>query len=159
MRKNPKLIQHDSVTKLSIMKRHLKVLKLRLQGLTTRAIGDKLGVSAMTISRDLKELMQDLAKAELTEAKELQTLELARLDSLLEPIWEKATSGSTTHINAALKIIAERSKLLGFGAPKLQVKLIVEREVEVLMNVLETELPAELYLKILAKLGKVEIKN
>jgi transposase len=156
---HPKKVQESSVTTLSIMERRLKVLEYRLKGLSTRAIGEKLGVSAMTVSRDLQAAMQDLAQAELAEAKELQTLELARLDSLLQPIWQQATSGSTRHTDTALKIISERVKLLGLDTPKLKLQLALERELETLLKAIEQEVTPEQYNKILAKVAKKELVN
>lgn len=156
-RKNPKVIQERAVTKLSKTERQLKVLEQRKTGKTCREIAEALDVSAMTVSRDLQEILEDLSLEKLEDAREYQILELSRLDELQLAIWHKALKGSPTFITLCLQIISARTKLLGLDNMNVRVQLALDRELEGLLNVLEEELPEETYIRILARIGRKEI--
>ena len=47
-----------------------------------------------------------------------RTLELTRLDALQVGLWDKAVSGDEKAVNAVLRIIEQRSRLLGLDKPR-----------------------------------------
>ena len=49
-----------------------------------------------------------------------RTLELTRLDALQVGLWDKAVSGDVKAVNAVLRIIEQRSRLLGLDKPAAQ---------------------------------------
>ncbi len=49
-----------------------------------------------------------------------RTLELMRLDALQVGLWERAVTGDVKAVNAVLRIIEQRSRLLGLDKPEAQ---------------------------------------
>ena len=49
-----------------------------------------------------------------------RTLELTRLDALQVGLWDRAVSGDVKAVNAVLRIIEQRSRLLGLDKPEAQ---------------------------------------
>lgn len=50
-----------------------------------------------------------------------RTLELLRLDELQSGLWDRAVSGDVKAVNAVLRIIEQRSRLLGLDRPQIHV--------------------------------------
>lgn len=97
--------------------RRTQAINLRLAGVDYETIAAKLGYSSRSsawidIDRALK-----ANKAEEDTAKEtLREVESLRLDRLQAAVWSAATKGDTRAVDSALKIIAQRAKLLGLDA-------------------------------------------
>lgn len=112
------MAQHT--TKRNIDSRHtaLRALDMRRAGYTYEAIAEELGLTKAgawkLVQRELKELTKEPAR-------DLQKLELDRLDAMLLGIWDKASSGNLLAIDRALKIQERRARLLGLDAPDRQV--------------------------------------
>lgn len=98
--------------------REEEVLRLAKTGKGPTAIGKLLGCSKSTAHRCLARAVAKLNKSVLKEAGELQTIELARLDAVLEGLWEKGTSGDAKSATALARVIKQRCELLGLNAPK-----------------------------------------
>jgi hypothetical protein len=91
------------------------VLSMRLQGASLDAIGAAQDppVTKQAIWKMLKRALSDML-VEPFEA--LRTMELARLDELMVPIYERALAGDISAIDTVLSIQVRRSKLLGLDA-------------------------------------------
>jgi hypothetical protein len=64
-------------------------------------------------------------------AEQVRTLELERLDAMLEAVWRAALSGDLKAIDAVLKLMDRRSRYLGLDAPQridieAKVRLVAE---------------------------------
>lgn len=93
--------------------RRLKVAELVEAGWTTRQIAEATGTSHVTAAEDVKAVAKALSEQHERDAERLRTLELARLDTLQEAVWEKATQGDLAAIEAVTLIMARRAALLG----------------------------------------------
>ena len=97
--------------------RRTQAINLRLAGVDYETIAAKLGYASraaawIDIDRALK-----ANKAEEDTAKEtLREVDSLRLDRLQAAVWSAATKGDTRAVDSALKIIAQRAKLLGLDA-------------------------------------------
>jgi hypothetical protein len=49
---------------------------------------------------------------------EYRTLEVQRLDALKAGLWERATSGDVKAVLAVLRVVQQRSRLLGLDKPE-----------------------------------------
>jgi hypothetical protein len=90
-------------------------LEARKAGATYEAIARKVGYKGISsaeyaVKTALKRMIQEPAE-------EVRQMELARLDSMLLGLWEKATRGDYQAIDRALKIMARRAAYLGLDAP------------------------------------------
>lgn len=94
--------------------RQKMALQLRLGGASYPEIGEKLGHSQSTVYNDVQKALRDIPR---TEADQLRTEELARLDRLQRAVWAQALEGKVTYVDRALKIIDRRARLLGLDAP------------------------------------------
>lgn len=113
----------DKIT-ITAQERRLQALELRKQGKSYRAIGAALGVDHKTALTDVRTALQRLLEQERESVDELRTIELERLDALLDALWVNATNerfrGQTRAVEMALKVMERRAKLLGLDAPTRQ---------------------------------------
>lgn len=85
------------------------LLRRRKSGASWATIADAVGLSPSLCA----ELVADALLADPGVPAEIDTrLDLARLDSLLVPVWRSATRGDTKSVDQALKILARRGELL-----------------------------------------------
>jgi hypothetical protein len=89
------------------------VMKLRLEGLTHREIGNRMGFSEVRAFRICQEELDRLNAIRAETADQLQRLEVSRLDMLLRAVWAKAKEGDFRAIDRVLSIMERRAKLLG----------------------------------------------
>ena len=110
----------ESALELSLLERRAQAVALRRDGHSFDEIGLLLHVSAQTAAQYVQTHLLELReKAELdTEA--IRDIELQRCDALLRAAWPKAKKGDTYSIQACLKVMERRSKLLGLDAPAKQ---------------------------------------
>lgn len=95
-----------------------QALQLRQAGASYRAIADKLGVSLGQAHSYVSEALAALAAENRDKTVELRQLELERLDRMMLAIWPLVVRGDLKSMNTALKIVAQRAKLLGLEAPQ-----------------------------------------
>lgn len=96
--------------------------KLRQQGLPWEEIRDKTGYASIsTVATEVKRMLQK-ASLELDKSArgEILALELARLDALQSAAWDNAMAGDIKSIDASLRIINARMKLLGLDVETVQ---------------------------------------
>jgi hypothetical protein len=110
----------SSVRLIRGREREREALALRRRGMTFAAIGAELGFTEQAAHRAVQRALAKLAEESRKEAVHLRTLELARLDALLEGVWSKAISGDVPAVGAVLKISERRAKLCGLDAPVRQ---------------------------------------
>jgi len=101
--------------------RAVQALNLRLAGASYRSIGTELHVSYQTAYTDVQRMLRETMQ-EPTD--ELRQAELARLDRLLLSLWPLATRTAMSPlgpdyraVDAALRIMERRARLLGLDAP------------------------------------------
>lgn len=91
---------------------------LRALNYTYQQIADRLNITPLQahsfVIRKLKILEKDFPMA----VKNVLYLELERLDEMQRILWNKIQKGDTTAINAAIKIMERRAKLLGLDVPE-----------------------------------------
>lgn len=91
-----------------------KALELRKAGHTWWHIAENLGVTETAASNLVSHAIAEAAAMVDEGAKRaLLALEIERLDELQRAVWTDATSGDIRAVEAALKIIQARSKVLG----------------------------------------------
>jgi hypothetical protein len=122
-----------------------QVLELRLQGYTFDVIAEHVGYASPGSAHNAykRGLMRTLQEP----SQELRDLEIARLDRLMNGVWEKALLGDVPAVNAVLKILERRAKMLGLDAPaKIQAEVTnyeggtdIDREVARLAQILAGE--------------------
>lgn len=96
------------------LEHHLKAkraLELRVQGLTWQQIADQTGYSNR--GNAYQAAMKHLKDIPREAAEEAREMELQRLDSLQNAVWRDAMTGDVKAVERALKVVQERSKLLG----------------------------------------------
>lgn len=93
-------------------------LKLRRQGLDFESIAKKLGCERSTACGYVKQALAELAEQDLENAAEVRSLELLRLDQMLNALQPAIDQGDTKSIDTALKIQDRRAKLLGLDKEK-----------------------------------------
>ena len=101
-----------------ILERQIQALELRKSGWSYRKIGEKLGVSYETARKDVEGELKILDQANEDKRNELRQLELERLDKITSALDHWLEAGSVPAINAYLKAMERRAKLLGLDAPE-----------------------------------------
>ncbi len=105
----------------------IKVLELRGQYLSFRAISAQLGIGLATAHDYFREAMTDLKAVETREALEVRIIETENLDLASAAIREKVLAGDLPAIDRWLRISIQRAALWGAPAP-------VNQNVNLLMN-------------------------
>ncbi len=82
-------------------------------GLNYRDMAEVLDCSIGTISKDVKVILQRLKEDQVTAARDCIAIEVRRLDKLLNTLWARALSGDLKTIETAMKVMEQRTKLLG----------------------------------------------
>lgn len=96
--------------------RQLHALQLRRAGLTYQAIADRLGYRSKHGAWKAVQKALDTARHDL--AHEVLQLELLRLDQLTASAYPAAITGNLHAIDAVLKIMDRRTRLLGLDRPR-----------------------------------------
>lgn len=104
--------------RINIVNRQIMALELRKSGFSYRAIAERCHVTHMQAYRDVQGELKRLDGIGLQSAGELRTMELERLDMAIRGLMPFVEAGSAIHVTALVKVIAERSKLLGLYAPE-----------------------------------------
>lgn len=96
--------------------------RLRQQGCTWEEIRDKTGYASIsTAATEVKRMLQKAAiELDKTARGEILALELSRLDALQGAAWDNAMAGDIKSIDASLRIIHARMKLLGLDVETIQ---------------------------------------
>ncbi|MEE6264885.1 hypothetical protein V2E29_04390 [Streptomyces diastatochromogenes] len=122
--------------------RRAKAIRMKIEGATYTQIADALGYASRSAAHmDVKRSLERHVVEEGLAIEAWRELELARLDTLQQAIWDKAMSGDPRAIEAALKILDRRAKLLGLdSAIKLEVLTVDALDAQI--QRLEAELNA-----------------
>ena len=87
----------------ALAKRRYDVAQMNLAGMTLREIGEKLGVNAATVCRDLEWVREEWRKAAVENIDQARAIELARLNLVERKYWEawnRSTEDKVTRIEA-----------------------------------------------------------
>jgi hypothetical protein len=94
--------------------RRQRALSLRMAGLDWQSIADKLGYASRGAACTDVDRAYKTIKTELDETVHVhRVLESARLDRLQVGVWTKALAGDVRAVDAVLRIMTRRAKLLG----------------------------------------------
>ena len=127
----PKIIERDRA-KLERNKRIEKAVKLRESGLSYQEVGEEMSVTKSTAWGYVKKALDEVQERYESSAVTVRNLEIRRLDSLLNGVWEKASKGDVGAIDRVLKIMERKSKFLGLDAPD---KAIVKSDIDQNINI------------------------
>ncbi len=93
--------------------RREQVAELRISGMTTRAIAEKVGTSHVTVVNDLKVIRAEWAESMNQSYDQHVALESARYDRTLEALWPAVSRGEIEAVNAFIRLADRRARLLG----------------------------------------------
>lgn len=96
--------------------RRLRALDLRRNGLGYAAIASELGVSLGQAHADVQAGLKRIRTESAETAEELLSLELARLDRVVELATAAAEAGDTKALGVVLRAVEVRVRLLGLDA-------------------------------------------
>ena len=103
-------------TRQAIEDRRDKIMELARAGASMRTIGEQLGVTAATVSRDWRARIAENAKHHKDTSK-LRTAEIDRIDALMMAWWNAALT-DVVALREVRALIELRSRFLGLEAPK-----------------------------------------
>jgi hypothetical protein len=105
------------------IERENKVLELRSQSYTWRAIADAVGYASG--GGALKAYMRAIKRQQQEPVEAALFMELSRLDELQSTYWEPAVQGNMRAGEFVLRIMDRRAKFLGLDAPtKIQAEVV-----------------------------------
>ncbi len=105
------------------IERENKVLELRSQSFTWRAIADAVGYASGAGA--LKAYMRAIKRQQQEPVEAALFMELTRLDELQSTYWEPAVQGNMRAGEFVLRIMDRRAKFLGLDAPtKIQAEVV-----------------------------------
>ena len=131
------------------MTRHAKSIKaeriaqafeLRKAGMSLREIAIQLGVSHETVRKDINEMTDQFIEEARVQHRSMVAMELMRLDDMTFGIWPAARMGDVKAIEAMLKIMERRAKMLGVDAQILTKNIQVQVTPEQLAEMSDDEL-------------------
>lgn len=92
-------------------------LELRRQGLTYRAIGERLGISHPAAYQHVKAALREIAEQSAETAEEIVNLELERIDRAMVGLDPKIADGDEKAVQAMVKLMDRRARYLGLDSP------------------------------------------
>ena len=95
--------------------RRAESLELYLGGHSFRQVGEKLGVSHQTASKDVHKRLGQLVDADIQEALALRSLQAARYQRLLKAVWNLAVAGDDKAYQQALQVLHKLDTLFGLA--------------------------------------------
>ena len=104
-----------SKRRLAARDRWLAALELRKKGWTFERIAEELGYAGRQAA--FKAVMDALKEAHREPADEMRSLEAARLDDLMESLWEDIGPEDVAVVDRILRIMERRARLLGLDMP------------------------------------------
>lgn len=102
-----------------LLDKRRQAVELRLAGATYQQIADRLAFANHSGAR--KAVQAGLKEAIREPAEEVLDRELARLDSMLLGLWDKARRGDVFAVDRVLKIMDRRARYLGLDQVKVEV--------------------------------------
>lgn len=131
-----------------------KILELRKQGKTVRAIAKEVRRSKSEVGRMLQEALKAV-EADQETKKEVRALQLERLDVWMQGVFKRASKGNEKAIQTALRIEERRAKLMGTDAPVEQrIKLSVLGQLNWVFDIIEKELGKDAWQRVLRRIGE-----
>lgn len=116
-------IQRSDADEILEAEKEAKIIELRRTGATWDLIARATGYS--NASGAYKAYQRALGRLVEPKIEELKHAELDRLDRLQMGIWERAKDGDIRAIDAVLRIIDRRTRILGLDAPhKIQAEVL-----------------------------------
>jgi len=110
-----------------------QALELRLAGVTFETIAQRVGYATRDGAH--KAVTAALQYTLRPPADELRAVDLERLDKLTLAIWQRAIGGDLDAIHTALRILAQRARLLGLEIPVPTIaQLQVEQDVHITVD-------------------------
>src|SRR3990172_1602421 len=100
---------------LAKRERMYAALDLRKAGRTYEEIAQALGYADRSTA--YQAVMAALKSLPAQTAEEMRKLDGERLDQLLAAVWPRAASGDPAGVDAALRILARRARLMGLDLP------------------------------------------
>ena len=94
-----------------------RIFKMRCKGWAVSDIACEMGLQPSQVSSILTNALKEYKAYTAAEADNCRQYELARLDAMLLSLQPAIDSGDVSAINAGVKLIERRCKLLGLDAP------------------------------------------
>lgn len=104
--------------KLEILERRRLVWANLKAGATYREIARVLEVSLRTVWKDVQVVQKQLQEETIQDAKYWKQLRLARLNTLLNAIWDSATKGHLGAVDRFLALDERIAKVMGLDQPE-----------------------------------------
>lgn len=145
---------YSPAEKLAIEQRREKVSANLLAGMNYREIATALDVSIGTIANDVKVMLNRWQKAQIVETEKVITLNLRRLDVLINTLWPQVQGpkASLFAIDRFLKVLDRQAKYLGLDNLNLSVEWVKEAQEKGLNpNELKEQLVAQIMAQLEAK--------
>src|SRR4051812_17420918 len=112
-------ICQTSARKIRAAERRVQALRLRLRGLSYRAIGAAVGIAPSMAFKIVAQELHALRPGQQAEADELRQLLLERCAALLLAVWPLATATppALKAVGCAVAILEREAALLGLDSP------------------------------------------
>jgi hypothetical protein len=122
--------------------RRVQAINLRLAGVDYETIASRLGYASRAAAYvDIERALAANKAKEASATATLQEVESLRLDRLQAAVWSAAVKGDIRSVDAALRIIAQRCKLLGLDAPtRSRIEVVDDDVARLLVEQLEADL-------------------
>lgn len=101
--------------------RRRKVSANLLAGLTYRQMAEALGVSVGTVATDVRLIIDRWRKEQVRDVDSWLQIQLRRLDTMLNAIWDKVLEGDLKAAETALHIIERQAKLIGLDKQQIEI--------------------------------------
>lgn len=100
-----------------LLERRVLVAQLLKARTPYRQIATALNVSLGTVASDVKAIFKEWAKTQVDSIKQQAALDLATMNDAIMALTNDVRTGDIAAINAMIRIMERRAKMLGFDAP------------------------------------------
>jgi len=120
-------VNETSKAKARKLENQEKALQFRIAGLSYSKIAGQIGCSKSQAHNYVVDALKESTSRIASNADDLRTLELERLDRLIAALWTKSIGASPSHVQQLLKVMEDRRKLAGIApAPEVFGEVVTE---------------------------------
>ena len=103
------------------------MLSMKIAGASERQIAEQEGISHGLVNRDIKKILEDLARDNTGNADKIRVLQMERYNALLLRMWESAMAANEGAVDRVIKIMDRINAINGVIPDKPLINMAIEQ--------------------------------
>jgi transcriptional regulator with XRE-family HTH domain len=147
----------NKITKAELV---AQAYELRLSGLSTAEVAERLGISRATVSRYVNAELERVATESVERLNHLRAIEDQRLEACWRALWPRIREGNIAAIAVAIRLSERKSRLWGLDAAiDVRVTEAVNSEINEFLKALRAALPPDTFAQIASVAASIQRRS